>query len=95
MSRLCNHCECVGINGVRCHEAGCPKESERIFLIDDGTLDTVFACDECHEEMRFTFAETDNEAEDENAYDDFVYSSLRVCQDEHECNITPEEPWHD
>jgi hypothetical protein len=90
MSKLCNHCECVNINGVRCHETGCPNKNERISLIDDGTLDTVFKCGECGEEMRFMFdpeelLELLDPEDPAKVYDDFVYRSLRTCQDEHVC----------
>lgn len=85
MSKLCNHCECTTINGVRCHERGCVNEKERIFLGDDGSMDTVFYCLECDEEMRFTYDPSEEPEDPEEAYDDFVYWALRDAQDEHEC----------
>ena len=95
MSRLCNHCECTTINGTRCHERGCPNQNERIQLVDDGTMDTVFRCAECLEEMRFTFDPTNcGECSDDNDEcdhdDDFLYDCLRECADDHEC---PSDDW--
>lgn len=89
MSQLCNQCECVNINGVRCHEGGCPNQYEQIKLGDDGTLDTVFFCDACKEEFRFNFQSTDPDpdidTEDEDAYESFKLDCLRELQDTHEC----------
>lgn len=92
MSRLCNQCECVNINGTRCHESGCPNQHEQIRLGDDGTMDTVFYCAGCSEEFRFTYmAENctceDDPAECEDCYDDFVYECLHELQEDHECEI--------
>ena len=81
MSNLCNHCEAVRINGIRCHEKGCPNSSENINLISDGTMDTVFQCGNCGEEIRYTFDPSDETEE----YDDFVFWALRDAQDTHEC----------
>lgn len=95
MSRLCNNCECININGMRCHEAGCPNQNEKIRLSDDGTLDTVFVCGHCGAEMRFTFQDHPDECDDEtgncDCYDDFVYECLHECQDEHDCDIENDE----
>lgn len=89
MSKLCNHCECVNINSVRCHEEGCPNTDEDIKLSDDGTLDTVFVCGNCTGVIRYTFDPTDypnvEDEDDETAYDEFVYWALRDAQDTHEC----------
>lgn len=92
MSQLCNHCNCVGIQNYRCHEQGCPNERERIFLVDDGTLDTVFRCAACGEEMRYNFDPMNDHAEDCevtdgscNCYDNFTYNMLRETADEHVC----------
>lgn len=98
MPRLCNHCECLRINGMRCHENGCPNQHEQIRLVDDGTLDTVFQCHECNEEMRFNFdptscAECDDITDECNHYDDFVYDCLRECADNHVCHSEAE--WDD
>lgn len=77
---LCLKCECVNINGTRCHERGCPNEHEQIYLVDDGTLDTVFRCQTCGEEMRYT-----RDCDDDRDYDEFVLDTLHELQDEHEC----------
>lgn len=63
-------------------------------LIDDGTLDTVYKCDDCGVEERFTFAGTDFET-----YDDFLDWINNEALDEHECSIDdpddPDEPDYD
>ncbi len=91
MSNLCNHCEATTINGTRAHETGCQNTGERIELIDDGSLDTVFRCGKCSEEFRFNFALSDlmdsdeTEDDDGDAYERFRFECLKECQDDHEC----------
>lgn len=83
----CNHCDATSINGVRCHERGCPNEHQRIVLIDDGTMDTVFQCLKCTETIRFTFDPTDEEYD----YDSFKLWALREAEDDHECEELDDE----
>lgn len=52
-----------------------------IQLTDDGTLDTVFRCTECGEEMRYTFAAGD----EEDTCEEFVEWALLDCAETHEC----------
>lgn len=87
MSRLCNRCECLNINGVRCHEKGCPNDGEQISLVDDGTLDTVFRCGKCGEEFRFNFqwSEGGIDGDDEGEYESFRFDCLHELQEEHVC----------
>jgi hypothetical protein len=49
-----------------------------IHLSDDGTLDTVFRCDQCGEEIRYTF-------DGEGSYDDFVAWAIQDAEEEHAC----------
>jgi hypothetical protein len=91
MSTLCNQCESFNVNGVRTHERGCANSGKRIYLGDDGTLDTVIYCGKCKAEERFNAGDElhGDECKDESGncdcYDDFVEDSLREFQDEHEC----------
>lgn len=95
MSRLCNYCECVNVNGVRCHEKGCRNQDEQIRLVDDGTMDTCFHCDNCGEDFRFTYQPEEAAEDDEFAYDDFVFDCLHELQDDHECETYDDDLWQD
>lgn len=56
------------------------NDTERSFsLVDDGTLDTVIMCDDCHAVYRYNFAD---EAEED--YQSFVMWAMSN-MDEHEC----------
>lgn len=58
-------------------------------LRDDGTLDTVVACEHCGHEERGNFDVAAYEGDDEytaqSAYDHFVDGLIEDCEDEHEC----------
>ncbi len=77
MSRLCNRCECINVNGVRCHERGCPNQAELIELLDELPRALVFRCKLCDEVMEFP-ADADK------------YESLHECQ-EHVCDPDDDE----
>ena len=49
-------------------------------LTDDGTLDTVVACVECGEHLRYTWDGCDG-----LTYEDFVAYALLDAEDEHDC----------
>ena len=51
-----------------------------IELRDDGTLDTVYECTECGQEIRYTFDGTSGQT-----YDEFLEWSAQDAADEHEC----------
>ena len=58
-----------------------------IKLVDEGTLDTVFACTECNEHFRYTFAGSDWEEDaDKMQYDEFVDWCKDDIEAEHDCN---------
>ena len=48
-------------------------------LSDDGTLDTILACEECGEEARYNFMESSR------SYEVFVAWALADAESEHEC----------
>lgn len=43
----CDQCELLSINGVVCHEHGCPNSKKRFF---EGEWRNVLVCSECGEE---------------------------------------------
>ena len=53
-------------------------------LTDDGTLDTMIACDDCGQEERYNFSE--HESEDCDCYDNFVAWAIEDANDSHECH---------
>lgn len=57
-------------------------KKHKIVLTDDGTMDTVLKCEDCGEEMRYTFMPDDIEGE---TYDEFVKWAIEDCEDEHVC----------
>ena len=40
----CNQCEALVINGVFCHEAGCPNHNKKLI---DGDWVSIYQCDIC------------------------------------------------
>lgn len=50
-------------------------------LIDDGTLDTVFECGLCHEEIRYNFEPVDGET-----YESFLEWCVEDFEQTHSCN---------
>ena len=58
-------------------------------LVDDGTLDTVFACSKCGVEYRYNFvcsADTEFEEDGTDAYDVFLEQCVEDFETEHECD---------
>jgi len=62
-----------------------------INLIDDGTLDTVFACDDCGEQIRCNYANDTMEQSDsmvdgdEDAYHAWRDEQRAAIEDDHDC----------
>lgn len=57
-----------------------------IELSDDGTLDTVLKCSDCGEEFRYNFdPDSDGDASDSKAYNDFVQWAIDNATDDHDC----------
>ncbi len=46
VSKSCNQCSALVINGVFCHEHGCPNEHKK-FDSDSGEWKSVIKCREC------------------------------------------------
>jgi hypothetical protein len=59
--------------------------SARIYLADDGTLDTVLRCADCGEEFRFNYANAATDGEDEDDYEEWLDHIIRETADEHDC----------
>ena len=67
-----------------------------IYLTDDGTMDTVLACDQCAAEFRFNYAESGvdeinaeteySDTDAESHYQEFVQSCIDEIENEHECD---------
>ena len=58
-----------------------------IILKDDGTLDSVAVCTECHKEFRGTFADSGYDS-----YDSFIDWFIEDIKNEHEtCNVLEDE----
>ena len=51
-----------------------------IVLSDDGTLDTLFTCNDCDEEMRYNY-----DPESGESYEEFVKWALADARVAHEC----------
>lgn len=45
----CNQCQMLNINGVPCHETGCPNERKRWDTDNEEWVATSFRCPECGE----------------------------------------------
>jgi hypothetical protein len=45
----CDQCEMLSINGVACHETGCPNSRKR-FIPETGLWARVYVCRECGSE---------------------------------------------
>jgi len=61
-----------------------------ISLMDDGTLDTVLACDRCGQEFRYNYSAycddgRESDTSDEFAYDRFVDWAIADASDDHDC----------
>lgn len=101
MSRLCNHCECLTINGVRCHERGCKHDGEALEMIPNDTDEntTTFVCRKCEQILEYVYTFPFNplpalgNREPEVDRDNFDRWALREAQDMHTCDN--KEYWDD
>lgn len=62
-------------------EAANLEGATRLYLADDGTLDTVFRCSNCGGEERYAFAGGDGE----ETYSEFVEWAALDAAEQHEC----------
>lgn len=63
----------------------CPKTGSegKLYLEDDGTLDTVLQCSECGEELRYNYSA----GEDDGTYGDFVAWAKEDAAEQHENDV--------
>lgn len=59
-----------------------PDDNHRIYLTNDGTMDTVLKCSECGKEFRYTWQPENNGDE---TYDDFVEWAIEDAEGDHAC----------
>lgn len=63
------------------------ESNDRIYLTDDGTMDTVLRCDRCGEEMRYNY-DGSSEGDGEQTYDEFVDWAISDAEKLHDCEET-------
>ena len=65
------------------------KPETRIYLTDDGTMDTVLRCGDCGEEFRYNYDPTDDALDfnesPEPGYDAFIAWAIEDTESDHEC----------
>ena len=65
----------------------CDKEEIMFKLSDDGTLDTVVTCEDCGEEVRYTYMPEDLPiGQPVETYEEFIEWCLKDAAEDHECD---------